>query len=74
MGDTIFNSAAVLREGEVLAMHRKWMLPNYSVFDEKRYFQPGNEPTVFRVGDLRIGLIICEDVWFREPAMAAAIC
>ncbi|HEY5666644.1 MAG TPA: NAD+ synthase [Gammaproteobacteria bacterium] len=72
VGDTIFNSAAVLREGEVLAMHRKWMLPNYSVFDEKRYFQPGNEPTVFRVGDLRIGLIICEDVWFREPAMAAA--
>jgi NAD+ synthase (glutamine-hydrolysing) len=70
--DTIYNSASVVRDGETIATHRKWKLPNYSVFDEKRYFQPGEEPTIFSIGGIRIGLIICEDVWFREPAAAAA--
>jgi NAD+ synthase (glutamine-hydrolysing) len=68
----IYNSAAVVRDGELLATHRKWMLPNYAVFDEKRYFEPGMEPTLFEVGGIRFGLIICEDAWFKAPAKAAA--
>ena len=70
--DAIYNSAIVARDGEAIATHRKWILPNYGVFDEKRYFQPGSEPTVFEAGGIRLGLIVCEDVWFPEPAAACA--
>jgi NAD+ synthase (glutamine-hydrolysing) len=65
----IFNAAAFIRDGEVLAVHRKLVLPNYSVFDEVRYFTPGTQPTVVDFQGLRLGLIICEDVW--EPAPCA---
>jgi NAD+ synthase (glutamine-hydrolysing) len=68
--DRIYNSAVVARDGKLIATHRKWMLPNYSVFDEKRYFQPGDSSTLFVIGDTRFGLIICEDAWFPEPAAA----
>ncbi|HEY9182118.1 MAG TPA: nitrilase-related carbon-nitrogen hydrolase, partial [Gammaproteobacteria bacterium] len=75
-GDVIYNSAALLRDGQVLANHRKVSLPNYAVFDEKRYFAPGDRATVIDLDGVKLGLIICEDVWVpascRAPAEAGA--
>ncbi len=71
-GNAIYNSAVLLRDGKVLANHRKRILPNYAVFDEKRYFQPGKDATVVELDGLRLGLIVCEDVWEPEPSRAAA--
>jgi NAD+ synthase (glutamine-hydrolysing) len=71
-GDAIYNSAALVRDGAVLANHRKVALPNYAVFDEKRYFQPGAASTVVDLDGLRLGLLICEDVWVPEPCRAPA--
>ena len=59
-----FNSAAVINRGEVACTYRKTFLPNYGVFDEKRYFGAGNSNTVLDVGGVRVGLTICEDIWF----------
>jgi NAD+ synthase (glutamine-hydrolysing) len=68
----LFNSAHVLSQGRRLHTYAKRELPNYQVFDERRYFTPGHEPCVFTVGEgadaLRVGLLICEDAWFEEPA------
>ena len=72
VGSEVFNSAFVARDGRMLARHRKWILPNYAVFDEKRYFQSGTEPTVFTCGGVRFGLIVCEDAWYPGPAAACA--
>ena len=72
-GSHIFNSAIVIRDGRVLANHRKSCLPNYRVFDEKRYFTPGVEPTVVAVGGIRAGVLVCEDIWQAEPARAASV-
>lgn len=69
--DTIYNAAAVFRDGEELARYRKKLLPNYSVFDEERYFRSGKDAAVFKLKNIRIGINICEDVWGREPAAAA---
>ena len=66
------NSAAVIGEGAIQAVYHKHLLPNYSVFDEKRYFVPGTGPTVTTVKGVRIGLTICEDVWQPGPASLAA--
>ena len=71
VGATIYNSAAVIRDGELLANHRKAYLPNYRVFDEKRYFTPGTDPTVVDIGGIKVGVLVCEDVWEKEPASAA---
>src|SRR5690606_8086944 len=60
-GGYVYNSAALLAGGDVVAKHRKRVLPNYGVFDEKRYFQPGMNSTVANVGGLPAGVIICED-------------
>lgn len=70
-GNTIYNSAALLRDGVVVAKHRKQALPNYAVFDEKRYFEPGRGATVATIGDRRFGLVICEDAWVEQPCRAA---
>ena len=67
----IYNSACLLRGGQVLARHRKACLPNYKVFDEKRYFTPGTEATVVDFDGFRLGLLICEDAWESPPASAA---
>ena len=63
MGGYLYNSAAVLREGQVHAIYRKQALPNYGVFDEKRYFAAGDEPCVFDLVGTPVGITICEDVW-----------
>ncbi|TAN37419.1 MAG: NAD+ synthase [Verrucomicrobia bacterium] len=59
----IFNAAAVLHGGKIIATYRKMLLPNYGVFDEKRLFTPGEKPLVIEVAGLRLGLHICEDSW-----------
>ena len=64
----IFNSAIVIRDGVVLANHRKACLPNYRVFDEKRYFTPGSQPTVVELNGIKAGILVCEDVWEPGPA------
>jgi NAD+ synthase (glutamine-hydrolysing) len=69
------NAASVLREGQVVATYAKRELPNYQVFDERRYFTPGNGVCVFEAGEpghtVRVGLLICEDAWFEAPAKLA---
>jgi len=71
-GDDIYNSCAVFKDGKVLAHYRKQLLPNYRVFDEKRYFTAGKEAAVFSLNGIRIGLNICEDIWqSRGPAAAS---
>ncbi|MCB1858662.1 MAG: NAD+ synthase, partial [Gammaproteobacteria bacterium] len=68
----LYNAAGVFREGELLAEYHKALLPNYSVFDEKRYFEPGGEPCVVTIAGVPIGITICEDIWYRAPAARAA--
>jgi NAD+ synthetase len=67
-----YNAAAMLQQGKVIAWYHKWRLPNYHVFDEERYFQPGGDPCVFEVDGMRLGVNICEDVWFEGTATRAA--
>ena len=61
--DGIYNAAAVIADGEVRAVYRKTELPNYGVFDEKRYFIPGSKPCVVEVKGVPLGISICEDAW-----------
>jgi len=63
-----YNAASLLRDGQVVATYHKHFLPNYSVFDEERYFERGVAPLVFELAGIRFGVNICEDVW--EPAAA----
>jgi len=70
-GAQIFNSAALIEAGQVLATHRKSCLPNYKVFDEKRYFKSGGQSTVVDFRGFRIGILVCEDIWEPEPAQFA---
>src|SRR4029077_6309143 len=67
----IYNSAALIVHGEIAAIHRKAELPNYKVFDEKRYFQPGPPPTGAVCRGSRVGLLGCEDIWQPEAAQLA---
>jgi NAD+ synthase (glutamine-hydrolysing) len=66
-----FNMASVVCEGQVVAAYAKRELPNYQVFDERRYFVAGDTPCVFEVAGTKVGLLICEDAWFEAPAADA---
>lgn len=66
------NAAVILGDGVRRATYYKRWLPNYSVFDEKRYFMPGEDPTVVAVAGVRVGVTICEDVWLPGPVERAA--
>ncbi|RAU36035.1 NAD+ synthase [Pseudomonas sp. RIT411] len=66
-----YNACAVYRDGAELAFYRKQQLPNYRVFDEKRYFEPGDSAAVFDYQGVPIGVTICEDIWFAEPMARA---
>ncbi len=70
-GDGLYNAALVLKDGQQLARYDKQILPNYSVFDEKRYFLKGREAAVFQLAGVNIGITICEDIWQPEPAQKA---
>jgi NAD+ synthase (glutamine-hydrolysing) len=70
-GGVLFNSAAWLRDGVRIANYRKQRLPNYQVFDEKRYFTPGDTAVAVELDGIRVAPLICEDVWHVEPAASA---
>ena len=71
-GIALYNAAAVLHRGRIVAEYHKQCLPNYEVFDEKRYFQPGTEPCVVEIQGVRVGLTVCEDIWDTGPVRQAA--
>jgi len=66
----LYNGASVVYDGEIKGVYHKTLLPNYGVFDEKRYFSPGKNPVVFKFGELIFGVNICEDIWFDEGPTA----
>jgi len=70
-GKNVFNAASVFSDGEISATYRKQELPNYSVFDEKRYFNPGSESCVFSINDIKLGISLCEDAWVPKPIKQA---
>jgi NAD+ synthase (glutamine-hydrolysing) len=70
----IYNAAAVIHDGKVAGVYRKQMLPNYGVFDEKRYFRPGETAQLFTIAGARVGVNICEDIWYPEgPLQSQAL-
>ncbi len=78
--DDLFNAAALIRDKELVCMYHKILLPNYGVFDEKRYFKAGSESLAFKFDGLKIGVNICEDIWegngpasFEALNMGAAV-
>ncbi len=72
--DDIYNAAAVLRDGRMVGVHHKVYLPNYGVFDEFRYFQAGRKSTLLECGGARIGLSVCEDIWYPDgPVLEQAM-
>jgi NAD+ synthase (glutamine-hydrolysing) len=72
--ESLFNACAVLDDGEIVAIYHKHFLPNYSVFDEERYFEPGRELQVFRKHAVVLGVNICEDIWYDDgPSNAQAL-
>ncbi|HEU4808683.1 MAG TPA: nitrilase-related carbon-nitrogen hydrolase, partial [Homoserinimonas sp.] len=68
-GSVVYNAASILREGRLERTYRKRRLPNYGVFDERRYFvvDPDGGDCVFELNGVKLGLMICEDLWFHEP-------
>lgn len=70
-GNQLFNAVGLIRDGELRAEYFKQLLPNYSVFDEKRYFEPGIDPVLIELQGVKVGLNICEDVWQPGPVAQA---
>lgn len=71
LGEQCFNAASVLEGGQIIATYHKQVLPNYGVFDEKRYFSAGSEALVFNHRGVKLGILICADVWEPKPALLA---
>jgi len=68
----LYNAASLLRDGKVVATYHKQHLPNYSVFDEKRYFTPGKAaPCIVEIKGVQVAIVICEDVWLPQPLQQA---
>ena len=65
------NAAIVLRDGHVVGRYDKQELPNYDVFDERRYFEPGDSPLVVEIAGIRCGILVCEDFWYKRAATQA---
>jgi NAD+ synthase (glutamine-hydrolysing) len=70
-GGRCYNAASWIRDGAVIGRYYKQLLPNYAVFDERRYFTPGGEPLVIELRGVRLAVMICEDAWAPEPAAQA---
>jgi len=68
----LYNAAGVIRDGRLVAEYHKALLPNYSVFDEKRYFEQGVDSCVLEINGVPVGITICEDIWYKIPAGRAA--
>lgn len=69
---TIYNAAAIILNGSIIERYRKQRLPNYNVFDEKRYFSEGDAPCIIESHGIRFAITICEDIWSEKPARQAA--
>ncbi len=67
----LFNACSMIYNGKIIAQYRKQHLPNYGVFDERRYFLPGNEFSILEIKNIKIGLLICEDIWHPDTVLAA---
>jgi NAD+ synthase (glutamine-hydrolysing) len=67
LADDVYNACAVLADGAIHGVYRKMLLPNYGVFDEHRYFQTGPRGALVELGDVTVGLTICEDIWEPGP-------
>ena len=65
----VFNAAAVIHDGELVGAYHKQYLPNYGVFDEARYFRPGQGVQLFEIADAKVGVTICEDIWYSSGPM-----
>jgi NAD+ synthase (glutamine-hydrolysing) len=75
--EDIYNAAAVIADGRLAGVYHKQLLPNYGVFDEKRYFQAGTAAPIFEIAGVQVGVNVCEDIWYpdgpsREQARAGA--
>ncbi len=68
----LYNAAGVMQDGSVVDVYKKQRLPNYSVFDEKRYFKAGTTACVVSIKNIQVGITICEDIWEAGPASQAA--
>ena len=72
--DDIYNSAALISKGKIAGIYHKNYLPNYGVFDEKRYFKSGNECPLFIIAGVSVGINVCEDIWYPDgPCMNQAL-
>ncbi len=67
--DKLFNAAAILADGKWIDVYHKIHLPNYGVFDEKRYFEAGHRPLILELNDIKIGVSICEDIWIQNSVI-----
>ncbi|MBI5849094.1 MAG: NAD+ synthase [Nitrospirae bacterium] len=73
VNNNLYNAAAIIADGRMKDSYHKILLPNYGVFDEVRYFRPGNRFPVYRMNGVKVGLNICEDIWHRQgPALTQA--
>ena len=70
--EDLYNAASVIVDGQCLITYFKQYLPNYSVFDEERYFVKGNSPGIFECKGVKFGITVCEDIWFKDPTNQAA--
>ncbi len=70
--EELYNAASVIAQGQILGTYYKQTLPNYGVFDEKRYFIEGSQACIVELKGLRLGITICEDIWFTAPASQTA--
>ena len=68
----LYNAVGVIKDGSIAGLYKKQRLPNYSVFDEKRYFKPGTDACVVHIKNIPVGITICEDIWEAGPARQAA--
>ncbi|RME08113.1 MAG: NAD+ synthase, partial [Aquificota bacterium] len=64
--EDLYNALVLIGRGEVLGVYKKTFLPNYSVFDEKRYFRAGREPLMLEINGVRVGFSVCEDIWHPD--------
>ncbi len=69
VGKSVHNAAALVHRGRILDIYHKALLPTYDVFDEGRYFEPGDRPLVFECLGRRFGVTICEDTWIKQAAL-----
>lgn len=67
----LFNTAALLRDGKLITTYHKQKLPNYGVFDEVRYFKPGNQHCIVEIKGVKCAILICEDIWYKQHAAEA---